>query len=305
MSEISARILLDSITDDGSRLVTWEWTYPRSIHAEIMTHRALSRNLASSRAIPAAKLRRGVLESPVIPIHWGKNQPGMQATAEVDDVEAANAWWLRGRDLMAAHHEEGENLGLHKQVVNRIIEPWMFAVGVVTMTDHANLFHLRKHKDAEPNFQRLAVLAWEAFHEHMPTYLAPGEWHLPFITDQDRDDVADLADIGEYTNMLKKVSTARCARVSYLTHLGTRDIAEDIGLHDRLAGVAANGDPMHASPFEHPAMAVGGRKRIGNFEGWKQYRKFFDNEAGPSTIQRCEACGCWGGRHVTTCKETP
>ena len=302
MSRIEARILLDSITDGGSRLTTWIWTYPRSIHAEIMTYRAISRNLASSRAIPAAKLRRGVLESPVIPVHWGRNQPGMQAASEIDDVAAANEWWLRGRDMMATHHEEGERMGLHKQVINRIIEPWMFAVGVITMTDHANMFHQRRHKDAEPNFQRLANLAWDAYHESMPTYRAPGEWHLPFITAQDHDEVRQAGGThSDVTAPLKQISTARCARVSYMTHEGKRDLVEDIALHERLAGTARAGDPMHASPFEHPAMAVGGRKRIGNFEGWQQYRKEFDNEAGPNTDNRCETCGCWGDRHVTRC----
>lgn len=288
---ITVRILRDSITDGGSRLVTWEWTYPRMIHAEIMTHRALSRNAASSRAIPAAKLRARVLDAPAVPISWGANQAGMQAGAEVDDTAAAEAWWLSGRDLMAAHHAEGERLGLHKQVVNRVIEPWMMITVIVSATEHANLFHLRRHKDAEPHFQRLAMLAWDLFHEHMPTYVEPGGWHLPLVDDGEAG-VVDAV----------KISTGRCARVSYLTHEGTRDPAEDIALHDRLARTASLGaDPMHASPFEHPAQAVGDRQRIGNFEGWRQYRKWFAAENGPDTWDRCDACGCWGGRHVTRC----
>lgn len=292
---IVVRILADSITTEGSRLVTWIWEYPRMIHAEIMTHRVLSRNLSSSRAIPAKRLRERVLAAPVIPVHWGQNQAGMQASAEIADTQAAYAWWIRGRDLMAKHHAEGEAIGLHKQIVNRVIEPWMQAAAVVSATDHANLFHLRKHKDAEPNFQVIAELAWELFHNHMPTYIAPGGWHLPFVRGEDLEQAIS-------TEELLKVSVGRCARVSYLTHDGVRDRAEDIALHDRLANTATLGaDPMHASPFEHQAQAFGNRERFANFEGWRQYRKKFKHEAGPSTEQRCSACGCWGGRHVKGC----
>ena len=291
---INVNLLANSITDDGSRLVTWEWTYPRAIHAEIMTHRALSRNSASSRAIPASKLRARTLESPFVPIHWGANQKGMQASSEISDTEEAERWWRRGLELMAGHHEAGERLGLHKQIVNRVIEPWMLITVIVSATDHANLFHLRRHGAAEPHFQRLASLCWEQFHENMPTYVRPGFWHLPMTDAADRDSTGQLE--------LRKISVGRCARVSYLTHAGRRDPVEDIRLHDDLANTASLGaDPMHASPFEHVAVAVGGRQRIGNFEGWKQYRKFFPHENGPDTSTRCDRCGCWEDRHVTGC----
>lgn len=292
---ITVKIVKDSITDGGSRLVTWCWEYQRMIHAEIMTHRALSRNAASSRAIPAAKLRQRVHDAPAMPVHWGKNEKGMQASTEIDDIAQARSWWLRGRDLMTGHHRIGEELGLHKQIVNRVIEPWMMISVVVSMTDHANLFHLRKHKDAEPNFQVVASLGWELFHNHMPTYVRPGDWHLPYVDGEGDPEAFDL-------QRAKKISTARCARVSYLTHEGKRDIAADIELHDRLASTASLGaDPMHASPFEHPAQAIGARSRYANFEGWKQYRREFPCEAGPDTSERCERCGCWDARHVEGC----
>lgn len=294
-ASILVRIIADSITEGSSRLITWCWEYQRMIHAEIMTHRALSRNAASSRAIPASKLRERVLNAPATPVHWGQNQAGMQAAAEVADVSAAHAWWLEGRDLMAAHHARGEALGLHKQIVNRVIEPWMTISTIVSATDHANFFSLRKHEMAEPNFQVIARLAWELFHNHMPTFIRPGGWHMPYVT-------ADDMQAAKATEDLLKLSTARCARVSYLTHDGKRDREKDFELHDTLAATAAKGeDPMHASPFEHPAKAIGGRARIGNFEGWKQYRKFFPHENGPDVSIRCYRCGCWGGRHVRRC----
>ncbi len=302
---ITARVLADSITDGGCRLISWVWEYPRMIHAEIMTHRVLSRNSASSRAIPTSVLRRRTLTAPAMPVHWGQNQKGMQATNEVMDTYEARVWWLEGLAKMAEHHEKGERLGLHKQIVNRVIEPWMTIAVIVSATDHANLFHLRKHPDAEPSFQKLATLAWELFHNSLPNYVAPGGWHLPFVR---TDDIEQA----ESTEQLLKLSVGRCARVSYLTHDGQRDRAEDAELHDKLAKTATLGaDPMHASPFEHQAMAVGAADHLigsslahhGNFEGWKQYRKMFEHEAGPSTRDRCKRCGCWGGRHVTTCPE--
>ncbi len=293
---IVVKIVKDSITDGGSRLVTWCWEYWRGIHEEVMTHRVLSRNSASSRAIPTSKMREWVTGKPFIPFYWGQNQKGMQAGSEIEDVETARRWWIDGLDMIAAHHAKGEALGLHKQIVNRVIQPWMMIAVIVSSTDHANLFHLRKHMMAEPHFQCIATLAWELFHNHMPTYLPPGHWHLPYIDTTDQ--TAGISSVV----VAKKISTGRCARVSYLTHEGKRDPYEDVRLHDQLANTATLGaDPMHASPFEHPAMAVGRRERHGNFEGWKQYRKFFVHEAGPDTRDRCLACGCWGGRHVLGC----
>jgi thymidylate synthase ThyX len=168
---------------------------------------------------------------------------------------------------------------------------------VVSMTNHANFFHLRDHPMAEPNVQVLAKLTWEAFNQSTPAIVPYGGWHLPFV-DEDREMYS--------SNYLRKLAAARCARVSYLTHEGTRDAAKDLELHDRLVGQKP-GDPMHASPLEHPAMAVGKGERHGNFVGWKQYRKFFANEAGPLTMHTSECCGLWypnqyNKRHTDGCR---
>lgn len=300
---ISATIIADSITDGGCRLTTWELTYPRKIHSEFLTHGMLRRNSASSRAIPAKTLRERVLAAPVIPVHWGQNQKGMQADAEVADTATAEKWWRDSLAVAAQSHRRGEELGLHKQIINRVIEPWMPITIIMSATDIANFFHQRNHKDAEPNMRVLARLMHELYHEYMPTYIAPGGWHIPFV------DTSDI-EVATSTEELLKISVGRCARVSYLTHNGVRDKVEDIALHDRLARTASEGiDPMHASPFEHQAQALHPRRyanaiqpvRIGPFEGWKQYRKMFEREAGPDTRDRCLACGIWGGNHVTKC----
>lgn len=296
---ITARIRLDSI-NDGARLTTWELTYPRFIHAELMTHRAFSRNAASSRAIPPARMRERIQRDPAIPISWGANRRGMVATDVVSDVDAARAWWFRGRDMMLALHEEGERLGLHKQIVNRVVEPWMMITVVCSMTDHAGFYHQRDHGAAEDNFRALARRMWEKFSTSMPRRLCAGEWHLPFVDDEDR--------AAHDHETLRKIAVGRLARVSYLTHDGVRDWREDVRLHDDLAATAGLGsDPMHASPFEHAAVAANPDARYANFRGWRQYRAEFASEAGPATGGSCHACGMWpdpatgGRRHVVGC----
>src|SRR4051812_43727861 len=122
------RILRDSIAPCGRRLTTWELTYPRFVHAELMTHRMFSRNSASSRAIPTEKLMARVREDPALPVWWGRNQAGMQADGELGDEPraAAQHLWLKARDQMLEMVERLSAVGLHKQITNRLIEPWMF-----------------------------------------------------------------------------------------------------------------------------------------------------------------------------------
>lgn len=285
---ITSKILSNSISPAGVRLVTFEWTYPRFIHAEVLTHRVFSRNSASSRAIPTRKFRERVLENPAIPCHWGANQKGMSADDEVANTEQCEAWWLYSRHEAIDAHAFGESLGLHKQVVNRVLEPWMNITTIVSATEWANFFHLRRAKGAEPNIRRLADLAWEQFHEYLPAFVPVGGWHLPLVDHEERERFGIVE--------LKKISAGRCARVSYLTHDGIRDPHEDIRLHDRLV---AEG---HWSPLEHQALSSGVGAKTANFgPGWMQYRYEFPQETGPVVWdKRCKRCGCWE-KHVKGC----
>ncbi len=274
------KIILDSINPSGDRLTTYEVTGARLAHADFLTHRVLSRNASSSRAIPAAKLREKIVADPAIPIKFGKNKKGMQATEEVDDVEAALAWWLEGMRWMVAHHAKGEALGIHKQIVNRVIEPWMFITSIVSATNFDNFFFLRDHPDAQPELAWLAGSMYEQRLVSQPTKRGPGEWHLPYIHAEDfgtcQNDVA----------LLKKISVARCARVSYLTHDGRKSFDDDLRLHDDLVSTVDGSDPGHFSPFEHQAAALATSEPVGNFRGWKQYRKEFAKESGPTVYVR-------------------
>lgn len=260
-----ARILADTINTCGNRLTTFEVTYPRFVHAELMTHRMLSRNSASSRAIPVQKMIDRVLSDPVIPIWWGKNQPGMQANEELEEKERDIVrWhWLDARDNSVAAARQLSKDGVHKQIVNRLLEPWMWITVIVSATEWDNFFHLRCHPDAQPEIRKIADMMQDLYKRNIPITGSYGYWHTPLI----QPDEEFL-----YTEDRIKVSVGRCARVSYLTHDGKRDLQADIDLCDKLI---ASG---HWSPFEHVARALTTPTRHGNFIGWRQYRKEFRDE---------------------------
>ncbi|MBA2353408.1 MAG: FAD-dependent thymidylate synthase [Acidobacteria bacterium] len=254
-----AEVLLDSVNPAGERLTTFVLRFPRFVLPEFNTHRMFSRNASSSRAIPTTRLMQQLREDPVLPVEWGRNQSGMQAREVLDEpaAQAARAEWLAARDSALAHAERLRASGVHKQIVNRALEPWMWASVIVSATTYENFFTLRCHPDAQPEIKRLADSMRGAFEASTPTRRAADEWHLPFITDDD----APLSPEAQ-----RQVAVARCARVSYLTHVGTRDVDADQKLHQRLL------DAGHWSPFEHVARAVEGRERFSNFTGWQAYR---------------------------------
>ena len=263
-----ANIILDSIAPSNYRLTTFALTYPRFIHAEFMTHRVFSRNASSSRAIPVSKMIETLKNDYVEPTFWGKNQKGMQAESELNDAEItlARSIWLKQRDNAIEAAQALADLGCHKQITNRILEPFMNITVICTATDYDNFFSLRCHPDAQPEIQKLAYMMKDALEASTPTKLYTGEWHIPYI--QPDEQHMDL-------EIKKKISVARCARVSYLTHDGKRDIDKDIELYERLIGGSGKG---HWSPFEHVAMAIDAPTQSGNFHGWVQYRKFFVQE---------------------------
>ncbi|MBV8643769.1 MAG: FAD-dependent thymidylate synthase [Candidatus Eremiobacteraeota bacterium] len=268
----SARVLLDSVSPAGVRLTTMELRYPRFIHSEIMTHRLFSRNSASSRAIPVKKMIEAVRSEPAMPLWWGRNQSGMQAEAEIGDEARglAEAEWRAALNDALAHAERlaASDINLHKQLVNRILEPFAWITVIVTATEWANFFTQRTHEDAQPELRNLAELMLDAYRGSTPRSLGIGDWHTPLIL-PDEEAVLPLDE-------RLKISVARSARVSYLSHEGTRDHAKDMELYERLLGGGANG---HWSPFEHVATPLtGGDRWSGNFRGWEQYRKRFPQE---------------------------
>lgn len=271
---IQAKVIADSVSTAGVRITTLELQYPRFIHGEVMTHRVFSRNAMSSRAIPVAKMIEQVRKDPAMPIHWGKNQPGMQANEQLEGhaLQAVQACWMQAADAAAGLAEAMQAYGAAKQVANRILEPFQWMRTLVTSTEWDNFFELRAHPDAQPEFHELALQMQAAMGSSEHVLRAPGNdvgsWHLPYILDSER--ALYRPDI------LVKLSTARCARVSYLTHDGeTPDVQKDLALYDRLVGSR----PLHASPAEHQACALSiGATKSRNFRGWTQHRSLLEEK---------------------------
>jgi len=264
----SATIVADSVSEQGHRLTTIEVTFPRLILAEFNTHRVFSRNSASSRAIPFAKQVERIVRDPFIPIYWGVSRSGMQATQELDETaqETAKMEWLRARGAAVAHAMVLNDLRLHKQLINRILEPYMWHTVIVTATEWDNFFALRANPDAQPEIRVAAEMMQAALAASKPQKLSAGHWHLPLIQDDEREWAV------AHPDEAIKVSAGRCARVSYLTHDGKRDHSKDIELYMRLTSSG------HMSPLEHVArpMTTAELKKgewSGNFRGWHQHRK--------------------------------
>ena len=255
----SARVLLDSVAANGVRLTTLEVTFPRFVLAEFNTHRVFSRSSASSRAVPSAKLIERVENDPVIPLEWGRNKAGMSASETLcaSEADAALQEWLRARDDAVRHAKALLDLRVHKQELNRILEPFLWHTVVVTATEWQNFFELRCAPNAQPEIREAALRMRAAMAASEPQGVPAGEWHTPLVQEDERDlDVATR----------KRISAARCARVSYLTHEGKREIARDLELYERLQS------DRHLSPFEHVATPANDGEFHANFRGWIQMR---------------------------------
>ena len=302
-SQIKAVIIADSYSAiNGQRITTFELQYPRFIHSELMTHRLFSRNAMSSRAVPVEKMLEQVREDPAFPIHWGLNQPGMQAKEEVSGVDRygndlkwlLKARWHEAARMQASFAQEFSEHGLHKQVVNRILEPFQLMKTVLTSTEFDNFFWLRKHEDAQPEIKELAERMYEQleWNKLLTIELDAGDWHTPYYEAGYwlQDDETPLEDA-------LAISSSCCAQVSY--RLLDDSIEKARKVYQRLV----ESTPVHASPFEHQATPMKyfeqedyralsqssdvdkgtthedtkGNRWSGNFKSWIQYRQLLPN----------------------------
>ena len=266
------KVIEDSLNPyNGIRLTTLQLRYWRAIHGEFMTHRVFSRNASSSRAIPVSTFLKQVWNEPAGPIHWGANQPGMKARTELTGFKKKFAqfmWKTTGRAVCSLVWITNKISSPHKQVFNRLLEPWQYISVIVTSTEWDNFFELRNHPDAQPEIQELAREMKNAMDKSTPTERIH---HLPYITGSDYIALGELAT----TRRLMQISTARCARVSYFTHDKQVPLIEkDLALYDALVGSV----PLHASPCEHQASACTLDKFEKNFRGWAQHRIFVEND---------------------------
>jgi thymidylate synthase ThyX len=285
---IYAKVVAASIAN-GTPIYTLETKAPKFIDAEFEKHRMLSSNSSSSRAIPFKPLAEVYL-----PFDIRKNQKGMQGyeKLEGEDLEKFQADVKSACDFM---HEQlfseywdypDWSKVVHKQHLNRYLEPWMFQKKVVTATEWSNFFNLRLAPDAQPEIQELARCMLAAMSQVKPVELEVGQWHIPYVPMSEWYDIPD--------DELIKCSVARCARVSYMNHDNTDpDIEKDLALYDMLL------ESKHLTPFEHVVSPMEitkitdfndlktlnkgishvdreGSLWSGNLKGWYQYRKIIE-----------------------------
>lgn len=310
MTEASARVLADSITLEGHRLTTFEATCWRPVLAEQNTHRVLSRNSASSRAIPVKKQLDRFVDDFAQPLVWPKEQKGMQGGSGLEGIsldDAEDLWdelatYVHNRISQYVEDHPDPETRLHKSMLNRWLEVGLWQTQVITGTQWDGYFWQRCHKDAEPHIRAMAEAIEETRNESTPKLLEPGEWHLPYWGqngghDSDWDDASGMAydptvphkkSYADMVEIAKRCSVARCARTSYMTQGGERDLGEDLALYARLTeNRVGSEDPPHASPLEHVATPwadnehyvtmpngeeMGPLPRLGNHIGWLQLR---------------------------------
>lgn len=300
---LQVNVILKSRSPGGLLCTTAHLRYPRFIHAEVMTHRVLSRNGRSSRAVPSKTMFEEVRNNPVVPWRWTKNQPGMQGdlghnsdvvlydfatnSDHPEDYEGYDIWsreqfnypneaaWLWARDKALESAIAFEKAGYHKQVFNRLLEPFMWMDLLVTGVEWNNLFWLRCHKAAEPHLVDLADLMVKEFEAAPVQDLGFGEWHLPYINQDDRDAALYSGD----TWFLHKLSAARSARISYAPFDGNPSYEREFERYNLLV----KSDRVHASPLEHQAIFLKegeyDPRKDGNLFGMRQYRKYVPNES--------------------------
>lgn len=303
---IKATIIADSVSKHtGQRITTFELEYPRFILAELNTHRLLSRNSASSRAIPIDKMIGQVQTNTAVPVHWGLNQGGMQAREEHHDEHICEEVWYEAMYSAMHHAKQLQALGLHKQIVNRVLEPFQMMKTLVTATSFDNFFNLRCHKDAQPEIKQLADLMYQAMQESKPEVLYEGEWHTPYVN-HSRHGVDGTLEyfIWDNEGNVKyltpeeaiKISCSCAAQVSYRKN--DTSIEKALAIYDKLV----NSEPVHASAFEHCAtpIDINNEEELdtdtgithftsltyngnnftpcsGNFTNWIQYRQLIKN----------------------------
>ena len=299
---ITAKIIADSISVSGTRMTTFEIEYPRFILAELNTHRMLSKNSASSRAIPVSAMHDHIRANTAAPVYWGKNQPGMKAREELHDSDkhTAQLIWNLARDSAIGYSKELSDLGSHKQITNRVTEPWMIMKTVISGTEWANFFWLRDHDDAQPEIAVLAHKMHTVYSASVPLQLQPGEWHVPYVNSY-RDThtgilhYLDNQDAYITAEEARVISSSCCAQVSYRKNDDSYEKA--LKIYTQLI----ESEPAHASPVEHQAtpMDIDSMCRFepetwqpgvthvsansdlwsGNLRDWIQFRKLIPNEA--------------------------
>lgn len=252
---IKVKIIADSVYK-GNRVTTFELEYPRYIHSELLTHRVFSRNCASSRAIPLNTMIELVMNNPVIPT-WTKNQKGMQGTT-LDPISKGKATdeWLHALSNAVDSVKKLQELGVHKQNANRLLEPFQHIKTILTGNDFDNFFHLRIAPDVQPEMCELAKKMKEVYDKHTPYELKDDEVHCPYFNS-----------VSVYDSKTILTSVALCAQVSYRKENSEPETVK------RIINMLLTAERLHASPFEHVCRPIGEHsEQLGNINGYRQLR---------------------------------
>lgn len=275
MPQTNVKVIADSISESGYRITSIECHYPRFIHAEMLRHGLFhARSVSSSRAISTKLLIEQVATDPVIPLKFGKNQPGMVADNELDDdrQDIAKQIWIESAQNAARQARTLMKYDVHKQHVNRLLEPFIQVHELITATSWQNFLQLRLANNAQPEIQELANQIQDALASSQPKLLANDEWHLPYITDE----IRKITAAGQYS--LGYISAALCAKLSYSTYSHEQRMAEsretlgnDEWLRQQHEFANKLLENKHLTPFEHVAIPItmGWNEQ---FYGWQSLR---------------------------------
>lgn len=265
------QLIRHSRNPSGLEAITFQWTYERIIHAQVMTHR-WSRNASSSRAIPIGSMLKWIDDDPGLPLHLGRNRSGMQSGEEIGDAEEAKIALLnKYQDARSFVKDMSDRFGLHKEILNRYVEPWGWITSVATMgqAQFFNWIALRCTEHAESNVQRVAINSLRLYAESTPQRLEPGDWHVPYFDDYIPYGLKE----SEPVRTALIWSTARAAWCSY-NHPTKEATFEDAKIrHDSCVA------DMHATPLEHALMAHYDNFQHGAVPGYSSYRMMLPRES--------------------------
>lgn len=295
---IDVKLLKYSCSNEAIHLYTFEVEIPRVILAEWNTHGIMNSNAQSSRAVPVAKLIEQVQKNPYYPPIWGKNQRGMQAYERNDELVwgmPVDAFWQDCINDACNKAHALDQAKYHKQIANRVIEPYSHTKLVISGTEWDNFFNLRIHHAAEPNIREMAIQIYQTMRTASPQSLNPGEWHLPYIDTYHNKNGKIV-----YSFKGKKLTTEQAIRVSLacIAKVSYRSLDPSPEAVDKIINTLFpdDGSPIHASPSQHIATPfqypydadewqVGESHRdkqgwswSAQLRGWCQYRKTIPNE---------------------------
>jgi hypothetical protein len=271
--------------------------YPNFIANGVVVHN--SRNSASSRAIPVERQLARIDETPALPLEWPSEKPGMQGGVSLggsalDDAKelfdlARLSVVLNVRAYLEDHPDKPDRL--HKSLVNRLMEPYQWHVAAVTSTAWENFFRQRVSPLAQPEIRVPAEMMLDAYQASIPTEIDYGDYHLPYTRAEDVEQAWDEHDNDAEAamQMLVEVSSARCARVSYMTQDGRRDLFEDLRLYrgDHTRSGLITAEPMHAC-YDDATEVLTDR----GFVRWAE-------------VDQADRLGCWDNERGSLVYELP